>query len=75
MSTSNFCKACDIGTLVQQTYIRKIYYKGTILHVKEVLFECNECGAQPSTTSLIEEHKQNIIIAKSLYDDYLNSNN
>lgn len=72
MSNHNSCcKACGEGILTQQTRIREIPYKDTILKVKEVLWECEECGAQPSTTSLMRDHRRAIVAAKKQYDELL----
>lgn len=72
MSTHNsYCKVCGEGILTQQNRIREIPYKDTILNVKEVLFECEECGAQPSTTSLMRDHRRAITAAKKQYDELL----
>lgn len=68
---NSYCKACGEGILTQQNRIREIPYKDTILKVKEVLFECEECGAQPSTTSLMRDHRRAITAAKKQYDELL----
>jgi HTH-type transcriptional regulator/antitoxin MqsA len=68
---NSYCKACGEGILTQQNRIREIPYKDTILNVKEVLFECEECGAQPSTTSLMRDHRRAITAAKKQYDELL----
>ena len=68
---NSYCKACGEGILTQQNRIREISYKDTILKVKEVLFECEECGAQPSTTSLMRDHRRAITAAKKQYDELL----
>lgn len=68
---NSYCKVCGEGILTQQNRIREIPYKDTILNVKEVLFECEECGAQPSTTSLMRDHRRAITAAKKQYDELL----
>ncbi len=68
---NSYCKACGEGILTQKNRIREIPYKDTILKVKEVLFECEECGAQPSTTSLMRDHRRAITAAKKQYDELL----
>jgi HTH-type transcriptional regulator / antitoxin MqsA len=68
---NSYCKACGEGILTQQNRIREIPYKDTILKVKEVLFECEECGAQPSTTSLMRDYRRAITAAKKQYDELL----
>ena len=70
---SSCCRACGEGSLTQKSRIRDISYKNTVLKVKEEFLECEICGAQPSITSMIKEHRRKVLAAKKSHDGLLSA--